>query len=255
MIKLIPMAGAGSRFVDEGYKLPKPLIPVLGQPMSVLAAKMLPPAEKNIFICRQEHIEESPIQEVLEKQFSGAQIMSVNYLTEGQASTCLLAKEQINNSEELLIGACDNGVIWNHDSFAQLKQESDAIIWTFRNNVTVKEKPQQYGWVKVDYDNQVVGLSVKKAISDQPTKDHAIVGTFWFKQGSDFVRLAEKMIQENDRVNNEFYVDQCLQHFVDDGLKVKVFEVESYICWGTPNDLRTFEYWESFFKKERYFEV
>ncbi|MEW9501057.1 hypothetical protein [Jeotgalibacillus marinus] len=30
---------------------------------------------------------------------------------------------------------------------------------------------------------------------------------------------------------------------------MKVFEVDHYICWGTPNDLKTFEYWQSFFHK------
>jgi len=33
------------------------------------------------------------------------------------------------------------------------------------------------------------------------------------------------------------------------GYTVKVFEISSYICWGTPDDLRTFEYWQSFFHK------
>lgn len=30
---IVPMAGAGSRFAKEGYKDPKPLIPVHGVPM------------------------------------------------------------------------------------------------------------------------------------------------------------------------------------------------------------------------------
>tara|TARA_Y100000310_G_scaffold175397_1_gene175448 strand:- start:154 stop:297 length:144 start_codon:yes stop_codon:yes gene_type:complete len=30
---LIPMAGAGSRFQEQGYDLPKPLIDVCGKPM------------------------------------------------------------------------------------------------------------------------------------------------------------------------------------------------------------------------------
>ena len=33
------------------------------------------------------------------------------------------------------------------------------------------------------------------------------------------------------------------------GYKVKVFEVEDYICWGTPDDYETFVYWQSFFHK------
>jgi hypothetical protein len=48
-------------------------------------------------------------------------------------------------------------------------------------------------------------------------------------------------------VNNEFYVDHAMNFVLDLGLKVHVFEVDHYICWGTPNDLRTFEYWQKFF--------
>ena len=33
------------------------------------------------------------------------------------------------------------------------------------------------------------------------------------------------------------------------GLKIKILEVKNYICWGTPNDYKTFIYWQSFFHK------
>ena len=39
---VIPMAGAGSRFVKAGYKTPKPFIDVLGKPMIVRVLENLP---------------------------------------------------------------------------------------------------------------------------------------------------------------------------------------------------------------------
>ena len=33
------------------------------------------------------------------------------------------------------------------------------------------------------------------------------------------------------------------------GFKCSLFEVDSYLCWGTPNDMRTFNYWQSCFHK------
>jgi hypothetical protein len=62
------------------------------------------------------------------------------------------------------------------------------------------------------------------------------------------VDAAEEMISSNKRINNEFYVDECINNLIKSGLKVKVFEVDKYICWGTPNDLKIYEYWQSFFK-------
>ena len=51
------------------------------------------------------------------------------------------------------------------------------------------------------------------------------------------------------RTNNEFYVDDVINQNIKDGLNVKVFEVENYICWGTPDDYETYQYWQNFFHK------
>ena len=64
-INLIPMAGAGQRFADVGYTLPKPLIPVAGKPMIVRAAGSLPKADKWIFVCRAQHLLSAPVEQVL----------------------------------------------------------------------------------------------------------------------------------------------------------------------------------------------
>lgn len=249
MINVIPLAGEGKRFKDENHTTPKPLILVSGKPMVIQAAHALPKAEKWIFVCRREHVIDYKLDETIRSYYPDAKIIVVDALTEGQASTCLLAKELINNDEELIIGACDNGMIWNKKKFEETKQDTDCLVWTYRNNTTVKKKPEAYGWVVVDENNNVKKTSVKIPISNTPMKDHAIAGAFWFKKGNIFVSAAEEMIEKNDKVNGEFYIDQCINYVVSAGLRVKIFEVEKYICWGTPEDLKKFQYWESFFKK------
>lgn len=248
MIALIPMAGEGSRYKKEGYTTPKPLIPILEKPMVVRAVEALPNSQKQIFICRDFHIKEYQIDQEIKKYYPQSEIITIDKLTEGQASTCLLAKDFINNDEELIIGASDNGMIWDRNTFDNVKQDADCIVFTFRNNVTVVPKPEQYGWVEANDTGDVSKVSVKVPISDTPINDHAIIGAFWFKKGVHFVEAAEKMIKENRRINNEFYVDECINDLVELGYKVKVFEVDHYICWGTPNDFRTFEYWQTFFR-------
>ena len=32
-------------------------------------------------------------------------------------------------------------------------------------------------------------------------------------------------------------------------IKIMIFEIDYYICWGTPNDLKTFQYWQNCFDK------
>lgn len=242
------MAGAGSRFAQEGYTTPKPLLPISGLPMVVQAMQALPEGDQEIFICRDFHINDYAIDQELKKYYPGVRIITVDKLTEGQASTCLLARDLINNNEELCIGASDNGMIYDQAKFEQAKTNYDALIFSFRNNQCVVAKPEQYGWVQTN-GTDVTGVSVKKPISETPMNDHAIVGSFWFKHGSDFVAAAEDMIAKDTRINNEFYVDECFNNLVAMGKKVGVFEIDYYICWGTPNDYRSFEYWQAFFEK------
>ena len=52
----------------------------------------------------------------------------------------------------------------------------------FRNNVTVVNKPEAYGWVEINKENEAKKVSVKVPISLNPTNDHAVVGTFGLKR-------------------------------------------------------------------------
>ena len=47
---VIPMAGLGQRFVDEGFSVTKPLIPVSGKPMITQATHDLPAALHHVFV-------------------------------------------------------------------------------------------------------------------------------------------------------------------------------------------------------------
>ena len=59
---VVPMAGRGQRFVDAGYRVPKPLIPVHGVPMIRLVIANLMPRRPHrfIFICQREHLAGQP---------------------------------------------------------------------------------------------------------------------------------------------------------------------------------------------------
>ena len=71
----------------------------------------------------------------------------------------------------------------------------------------------------------------------------------FFRKARYFIDGLNKNYKENIRTNGEFYVDDILNQNIKAGLKVKVFEVDNYICWGTPNDYETYIYWQIFFDK------
>lgn len=261
---LIPMAGAGKRFSDEGYKLSKPVIPTIDRrtgkeyPMVVCATLDLPGLEidgNNLIYVDRDFHKKDGVEDKIKEFFPKATFITVDKLTEGQACTCLLAKEKIDNNEELLIAGCDNGMIIDQNKFEKMKKECDALVFTYRNNESVLTNPNAYGWVKINDKDKITGLSIKKAISNTPMNDHAIVATFWFKEGSIFVKSAEKMIEENDRINNEFYVDSVISHLLDLGYSAKVFEIDRYIGWGTPKDYEeyqnTIKYWKEFVEEDK----
>ena len=259
---LIPMAGLGQRFKEKGYTISKPLIPVTSWitkkqlPMVIAAVKdlQLKENDKIIFVTRPEHKSQGAI-DVIQTTFNDCKIITITENTLGQASSCLLAKELINNNDPLLISGCDNGILFDIAKFESLKSEMDALVFTFRNDQIVLENPKGFGWVKVDENNNVIAVKVKVPISENPIKDHAIVATFWFRHGSDFVLAAEEMILNRDFVNGEFYVDQVINYLIKNQKKVKVFEVDKYLGWGTPlayeNYEKTFQYWSAFFENER----
>lgn len=261
---LIPMAGAGSRFVQEGYEQHKPIIPTTLRhtgvlvPMVVAAVADLPVDAGNsdcnlIFIVRDFHVTDGVTEAIL-SYYPHAQFVVVDRLTDGQASTCLLARDLIDNERPLMIAACDNGMEQALGAFDSATAQSDALIVTFRNNEAVCAKPQSYGWVCTDGD-KALGVSIKVPISSTPMCDHAVVGTFWFRHGHDFVAAADAMIAANDRINGEFYVDQVFKYLIMAGLDVRVVECERYLCWGTPSDYEVYEntirYWRDFLAKEQ----
>ena len=239
-VNLIPMAGQGSRFLNAGYRIPKPLIEVDGLPMVVKSAKCLPDADHWIFICRKEHLTEFGIDKVLNKYFCKTTILTVDYLTKGQVSTCLIAKDYLKADDFLTIGACDNGMKYDENRLIKIAKNSDAIIWTFRNHPFVLGDPKMYGWVQKNEEGRVLGVSCKTPISDNPISDHAVSGTFTFKKAKTFLECAEILIKKDRRINNEFYLDTLIDECVINGYEVSPLEIDKYSCWGSPNDLESY---------------
>ncbi len=252
---LIPMAGLSERFMREGYLTPKPLISVSGKPMVAQAAADLPAADNYVFILRQDMLGTQEIGEFLQESFPKARCVMLDGPTDGQARTALLGWHAVSQGKEelgpLTVAACDSGALYLTEHLQVLLNDSstDVIVWVARGYPNAIRHPNMYGWVKCDEGGDLVsGVSVKKPLADTRC-DPIITGTFTFRRGADFVRAIDRMIARDARVNGEYYIDTCIEDALALGLKVRILEVDSYLCWGTPNDLRTFEYWQSCFSK------
>ena len=251
---ILPMAGAGSRFFNQGYTTPKPLLDIEGKPMIVQAVDCLPETSRKIFICQNSHLSEYKIGETLQENFKNTEIIGIDYITEGQACTCEIAfkntTSNIDLNKPLLISACDNGVYYDMEEYKKLVDDPDVdfIIWSFSNNPTSKLYPHMYAWLDVDDENYIKRVSIKKPFEDVPNK-YAIIGTMYFKKASMFLEGLDLIYSTNNRTNGEFYVDNMIEPLVKEkGYKAKIFDVTNYLCWGTPNDYKTYQYWYEYFR-------
>lgn len=228
---LIPMAGAGSRFEKAGYTFPKPLIDVNGKPMIQVVVNNLGFESPHTFIVQKSHREKYNLDSMLSIISNNCNIIEVDGITEGAACTTLLAKDLINNDNPLIIANSDQYVEWNTSEFMYKMQEQDADagILTFRST------HPKWSFVKVDENNFVTEVAEKNPISDIAT-----VGIYFWKKGSDYVKYAEQMISKNIRFNNEFYVCPVFNQAIEDGKKIKIFEIEKMWGIGTPEDLNSF---------------
>lgn len=247
---ILPMAGMGSRFIMNGYSTPKPLLNIENEPMVVQAVKCLPETTNKIFICQNEHLNNYEIKTQILKHFNNAQFHGIDYVTDGQACTCEIACKtfNINPDKPVLISACDNGVYYDIDKYDKLLKDNDVdiIIWSFSNNPTSKLYPQMYAWLDVDENDYIKRVSVKKPFSDVENK-YAIIGTMLFKKCKYFNEGLKYIYDNNVRTNNEHYVDNLIEPLIKMGYKCKIFDVDNYLCWGTPNDYKIYNYWNEYF--------
>ena len=228
---LIPMAGAGSRFEKAGYTFPKPLIDVKGKPMIQVVVENLNMDANYNFIVQESHLQKYNLDQMLKLIAPKSNCIAINGMTEGAACTTLKAEQFIDNDNPLIIANSDQYVEWQSDEFMynMITSNVDAGILTF------KATHPKWSFAKVDDNGFVTEVAEKKPISDIAT-----VGIYYWKKGSDYVKYAKQMIQKNIRVNNEFYVCPVFNEAIQDGKKVKVFNIEKMWGIGTPEDLTVF---------------
>lgn len=229
---VIPMAGAGSRFKEAGYKLPKPLIDVKGRPMISWVVDNINIDADYIFLVQKAHKEEYLLLEsILKQNVKNCTIVEVDGMTEGAACTVLLAEEYINNGDPLFIANSDQFVEWNSNEFMYKMNEGnfDGGIVTFKAN------HPKWSYAKIGDDGYVREVAEKNPISDDAT-----VGFYYWKRGFEFVKYAKQMMDKNIRVNNEFYVCPVFNEAILDNKKIVTHPASKMWGMGTPEDLEFF---------------
>jgi dTDP-glucose pyrophosphorylase len=232
---VITMAGNGSRFFNAGYKVPKFEIDAKGKTLFEWSMLSLigfnDKSNKYIFICRKDHNAKNFIAEKCEKlNIKNYVIKEIDFLTDGQATTALLAENFWNEADELLI--------YNIDTFVEpfsMKSEDlkgEGFIPCFEG------QGDHWSFVKLDNADKAVEVAEKKRISKYCT-----LGAYYFKSAKLYKNLYEKYYSNSENLTNgERYIAPLYNQLIKEGGKVYIsnISIDKIHALGTPDELNLF---------------
>lgn len=231
---VVPMAGKGSRFLEQGYTDSKPFIDVDGKPMIQRVIENLnfefDENYKVIILCQKEDFERYNF-ELFPQIFghTNIEVIQIDGITEGAACTLLLAKEFIDNDSPMLSFNTDQMIDYDVQATFNKMRAVDGGIPCFWGD------SEDWSYAKTDSEGRVTEVAEKKVISNDAT-----AGYYYWSKGSDFVKYAEEMINANDRVKNEFYVAPVYNYAVKDGKNICITQVDKVYELGTPEYLERY---------------
>jgi len=230
---IIPAAGLGSRFEKAGFSFPKPLIEVWpNKPMIQVVTESLNIEGRYIFIIQKLHSEKYNFKQMLKVMHPTCEVIEVDGVTDGAARTVLMAKEFVDNDEEVIVANSDQFIEWDSNDFLYQMNYKNAYagILTFESN------HPKWSFVRKNELNEVIEVAEKKPISNEAT-----IGVYWFRFGRSMIWAIEKMIEKDIRTNGEFYFAPCLNELIGQNCKVLTYNCPINFGLGTPEDLKYFQ--------------
>ncbi len=231
---VIPMAGTGSRFRDQGYQLPKPLIEVAGKTLIEHSVSSFDVPAQFIFITRKFENPEHNVQlSALLKQLKPDHVeIQLTQPTSGAAETVLAAKHLIDDSEPLVVYNCDQIFTWNPQDFLQFITPCMAGAV-----VCYKSTDPKNSFAQIEQGK------ITRLVEKQPVSDHALVGFHYWREGALFVESAQTLLHEFRLSGRpECYISETYNYLIDKGCEVAAYHVAPhvYVSLGTPADVATY---------------
>ena len=232
---IITMAGVGSRFRDAGYTAPKYMIEAKGKTLFEWSMESLadyrPHAKKCFFVARKEDKSIDFIQQKCKKLgVRNAEILELDAVTDGQATTCMLAMPYCEKDEPMLV--------YNIDTYVERYEMKYADISGDGHIPCFHADGDHWSFVKLDDTGKAVEVREKKRISDNCT-----LGAYYFSSAGLYQQLYEEYYSNDLRMErNEKYIAPLYNYMIEKGMEVtiSIVSAEKVHVLGTPEELMEF---------------
>ncbi len=234
---VITMGGLGQRFRKMGYNVPKYMIEAKGKTLfewSLLSLEgYKAQVEQYIFIAMRDSscdVEEFIGKKCEEIGLNNYHIIILDYLTDGQATTAMMAEKYWKSENALLIYNIDTYVEPGEMNSEELK--GDGFIPCFQ------AEGDHWSFVRLDNSGKVVEIKEKKRISNYCT-----LGAYYFRTCKLYADLYRDYYSKTrELVNGEKYVAPLYDYllFLDGEIYISDVAPEKVHVLGTPEELQAF---------------
>ncbi|WJJ97125.1 sugar phosphate nucleotidyltransferase [Algibacter luteus] len=223
---IVPMAGRGSRLRPHSLTVPKPLIPVAGQPIvhrlvKDIAKVLKQPIEEIAFVLGDPAWFDDDVVSKLEDLAKSLGAKASIYRQDkplGTGHAIMCAKPSL--SGPAVIAYADTLIRAEFD----LDPTADSVIWTKQ-----VDNPESYGVVKLNANQEIVELveKPKTFVSDQ-----AVIGIYYFKDVAVLKGKLQEILDENVMNGGEYQINDGIKRMMADGKVFKTGTVDEWMDCG-----------------------
>ena len=235
---VITMGGLGSRFRKAGYTVPKYMIEAKGKTLfewSLISLEVYTDrVDKYVFLAMEDEtvdVEGFVRGKCAELGIENYELILLDHLTDGQATTALLANQYWDPSHALLVYNIDTYVEAGEMNWQELK--GDGFIPCFQ------APGDHWSFVRLDDEGRVVEIKEKQRISPYCT-----LGAYYFKTCELYETLYHEYydVPRDDLVNGEKYIAPLYDYLLSKGGDIYISDIapERVHVLGTPEELEAF---------------
>jgi dTDP-glucose pyrophosphorylase len=236
MTIVITMAGLGSRFRKAGYTVPKYMIEACGKTLFEWSMESLEgfnlASNTCIFIVRKEDNASEFINNTCQKLgIADVRVIEIDALTDGQATTAMLASKEWNPEDSLMIYNIDTYVEAGEMNASQIA--GDGFIPCFH------AEGEHWSFAKLDENGKVVEVREKTRISDNCT-----LGAYYFKSCRLYEQLYHEYYSSDEKLEKgEKYVAPLYNYLISKGgdVRISIVDYDKVHVLGTPEELDYFK--------------